>query len=170
MKLIPKAQAQKSKEKKPKKRANLSRASAQEKRPDQISTSQRIASSLAAILTDEDLADVAAVYRDGLKATQRIWHENAWTDDKGRLRGKWVEVPDYKVRKSCADMIAAYKEGLPVQRQAILVQKFESMEQTRERVSQSPEMLKAIGNLQKGGVRVEAGGVVIDGEFTVQDD
>lgn len=165
MKLVPKLQ----KEKKPKKAEKSTRAPAQDdERCDRISKKQKVAETLANLLTDDDLANVAAVYRDGLTATQRIWQENAWTDDKGRLRGKWVEVPDYKTRKSCADMIAAYREGLPVQRQAILVQQFESMDQTRERVSHSPELLKAIGNLQKGGVEVETGGEIIDVETTVQ--
>jgi len=162
-KLVPKAHQEESQQK-PKKEASASRAPAQVEptRPDRISTAQKIAASLATILNDDDLLLVAAVYRDGLTATQRIWQDNVWTDEKGRLRGKWVEVPDYKTRKACADMIAAYKEGLPVQRQAILLQKFESMDQTRERVSHSPEMLKVIGNLSRSGVKVEAGGQVIE--------
>ena len=159
MKLLPKAQAvQKSN-----KMEKSARAPAQERnRHDRISKKERIAATLANLLTEDDIAAVVAVYRDGLKATQRFWQDNAWIDDKGRLRGKWVEVPDHKTRLACADMIAAYKEGLPVQRQAILVQKFESMDQTRERISHSPELLKAIGNLQKSGVAVEAGGKVIE--------
>jgi len=165
MKLIPKHQNQK----KPKKPAKSPRAGAHDdNHRGGPSKKQKVSETLANILNDGDLRRVAEVYREGLDATQRIWHENSWTDDKGRLRGKWVEVPDYKTRKACADMIAAYREGLPVQRQAILVQQFESMDQTRERVSHSPELLKAIGNLQKGGVVVEAGGEVIDVEMTVQ--
>lgn len=159
MKLIPKDSIPQ----KPKKVEKSPRAGAQDDmHRGGPSKKQKVAETLANILTDDDLANVAAVYRDGLTATQRIWQENVWTDDKGRLRGKWVEVPDYKTRKACADMIAAYREGLPVQRQAILVQQFESMDQTRERVSHSPELLKAIGNLSKTGVAVEAGGEIID--------
>ncbi len=152
MKLIPKHQ----KIKKPKKPAKPSRA--HETQP----VAHKIAASLSTMLNDDDLAEVVDVYRRGLKAKQRIWVENSWTDEKGRLKGRWEFVDDFRTQKGCADMIAAYKEGLPVQRQAILLQKFESMDQTRERVSHSPELLKAIGNLQKGGVSVEAGGQVID--------
>jgi hypothetical protein len=173
MKLIPKAQNQK----KPKKEGQSSRArsregsalnSEAEKSPEKSSIPQRIASSLANILTDDDLAEVVDVYRRGLRAKQRIWVENAFTDDRGRLRGRWEFVDDFRVQKACADMIAAYKEGLPVQRQAILVQKFETMDETRERIANSPELLKAIGNLSKSGIQVEACGQVIDVEMTVQ--
>ena len=158
-KLVPKAQQQL----KPKKEGNPSRASAQEPaRPDRVSIPQKIIASLATILTDDDLLEVAEVYRRGLRAKQRIWVDNAWTDEKGRLRGEWREVDDFRTQKACADMIAAYKEGLPVQRQAILVQKFESIDETRERVSHSPEMLKVIANLSRNGVQVEASGQVID--------
>lgn len=166
-KLIPKAQQLPE----PKKERNRSRAPAQEPvRPDRVSIPQKIIASLATILTDDDLLEVAEVYRRGLRAKQRIWVDNAWTDEKGRLRGEWREVDDFRTQKACADMIAAYKEGLPVQRQAILVQKFESIDETRARVSESPEMLKVIGNLSKLGVAVISGGEEIEIETeTVQE-
>jgi hypothetical protein len=157
-KLIPKSFEPKNEEPTP--RAGAQEPQATKTRP--LSVKEKIAIGLANILTDEDIQKVVEVYRDGLKATQRIWQENTHRDEKGRLRGSWVEVPDWKTRKACADMIAAYKEGLPVQRQAILVQKFESMEETKERVTQSPEMLKVIAGLAASGVQVETGGQVID--------
>lgn len=169
MKLIPKHQKTK-----PNKLGSASRARAcarsrEGSQPAGDSIPQKIAASLATFLTEADLADVVAVYRAGLRATQRIWVEDGTVDERGRRRGHWEHHPDHRTRIACADMIAAYKEGLPVQRQAILVQKFETMDQTRERVAQSPELLKAIGNLTSGGVQVEASGQVIDVGMTVQE-
>lgn len=162
MKLIPKHQKTKPNKSESPTRARACARSREDSKPARNSIPQQIAASLANFLTEEDLADVVAVYRAGLRATQRVWIAEEAVDERGRRRGHWEHHPDFRTRLACADMIAAYKEGLPVQRQAILVQQFESMDQTRERVSHSPELLKAIGNLQKGGVAVEAGGEVIE--------
>ena len=59
-------------------------------------------------------------------------------------------------------MIAAYKEGLPVQRQVVLTKAFESAEETIKKIKDSPELLKAIQALQGGGLALEAGGEIID--------
>jgi hypothetical protein len=59
-------------------------------------------------------------------------------------------------------MIAAYKEGLPVQRQVVLTKAFESVEATIKKIKGSPEMMKALMALQASGMTVEAGGEIID--------
>ena len=80
----------------------------------------------------------------------------------GRARGHWEVIPDFKTRIAAANMIAAYKEGLPVQRQVVLTKAFESAEETIKKIKDSPELLKAIQTLQGGGLSLEADGEMID--------
>jgi len=129
---------------------------------------RQIAATLAEKLTDDDLDKVVVVYREGLEATTKIWKEARGRHPDGRLiRGHWEFLPDWRTRKACADMIAAYREGLPVQRQQILVGKFRDIEQTRAVVGSSPEALKAISGLRAAGLAVEHDGQVLEGEFEV---
>ena len=170
-KLKPISKSPKSQETKKTEVMCLARARSREgPKPAANSIPQRVAASLTGILTDEDLADVAAVYREGLKATQRIWVEDATVDERGRRMGRWEHHPDYRVRKACADMIAAYKEGLPVQRQQVLIEKFESTGEKMERYRQSPEMMNVLKALSGLGMQLEVGGEVMKRDVTpVQD-
>lgn len=126
-----------------------------------------VAKQLCQILTDEDLESVAEVFRESLTATRRFWHSRG-KDAKGKEQGEWVIEPDYKTRLSAAQAIAANKEGLPIQRQVTLQAKFHSMDETKARLSSSPEMLKALAGLRSAGFEVVSDGQVIDVETVVQ--
>ena len=117
---------------------------------------------LMEILTDEDLRSVAEVYRGALHANQRHWVDEGKDPKTGRARGHWEVIPDFKTRIAAANMIAAYKEGLPVQRQVVLTKAFESADETIKKIKDSPELLKAIQALQGSGLALEAGGEIID--------
>ena len=117
---------------------------------------------LMEILTDEDLRSVAEVYRGALHANQRHWVDEGKDPKTGRARGHWEVIPDFKTRIAAANMIAAYKEGLPVQRQMVLTKAFESVEETIKKIKDSPELTKAIQALQGSGLALEAGGEIID--------
>ena len=129
-----------------------------ENRPTKVSVIQ----TLMEILTDEDLQSVAEVYRGALHANQRHWVDEGKDPKSGRARGHWEIIPDFKTRIAAANMIAAYKEGLPVQRQMVLTKAFESAEETIKKIKDSPELTKAIQTLQGGGLALEAGGEIID--------
>lgn len=60
------------------------------------------------------LDDLIAAFGDGLKATVRYWDKEAEADD-GSL-GKWILVPDFKVRLAAANSIMAHLVGEPVKR------------------------------------------------------
>ena len=122
----------------------------------------RVIQTLMEILTDEDLRSVAEVYRGALHANQRHWVDEGKDPKTGRARGHWEVIPDFKTRIAAANMIAAYKEGLPVQRQVVLTKAFESAEDTIKKIKGSPELLKAIQALQGSGLALEAGGETID--------
>ena len=130
-------------------------------REDRKSLVEKIAANLADVLTEEDLERVAKVYRDALGAKQRFWIEEG-KDESGKSIGHWEWQDDHKTRIQAANMIAAYKEGLPVQRQMVLTKAFESAEETIKKIKDSPELLKALQMLQGGGLSLEAGGEVID--------
>ena len=121
------------------------------------------------ILTDEDLQSVAEVYRGALHANQRHWVDEGKDPKSGRARGHWEVIPDFKTRIAAANMIAAYKEGLPVQRQVVLTKAFESVEETIKKIKGSPEMMKVLMSLQASGIAVESGFKVIDIEAAVQE-
>ena len=135
-----------------------------ENRPTKVSVIQ----TLMEILTDEDLQSVAEVYRGALHANQRHWVDEGKDPKSGRARGHWEIIPDFKTRIAAANMIAAYKEGLPVQRQVVLAKAFQSAEETIKRIRQSPELVRAIKNLTVAGVEVEAEGELIHIETDVQ--
>ena len=130
-------------------------------REDRKTLFEKIAASLADVLTDEDLERVANVYRDALGAKQRFWIDEG-KDEFGKSIGHWEWQDDHKTRIQAANMIAAYKEGLPVQRQVVLTKAFESADETIKKIKDSPELLKAIQTLQGGGLALEAGGEIID--------
>ena len=130
-------------------------------REDRKTLFEKIAASLADVLTDEDLERVANVYRDALGAKQRFWIDEG-KDEFGKSIGHWEWQDDHKTRIQAANMIAAYKEGLPVQRQVVLTKAFESADETIKKIKDSPELLKAIQALQGSGLALEAGGEIID--------
>ena len=130
-------------------------------REDRKSLVEKIAANLADVLTEEDLERVAKVYRDALGAKQRFWIDEG-KDEFGRSIGHWEWQDDHKTRIQAANMIAAYKEGLPVQRQVVLTKAFESADEMLAKIKASPEALKAIQTLQGGGISLEAGGEIID--------
>ena len=130
-------------------------------REDRKSLVEKIAANLADVLTEEDLERVAKVYRDALGAKQRFWIDEG-KDEFGKSIGHWEWQDDHKTRIQAANMIAAYKEGLPVQRQVVLTKAFESAEETIKKIKDSPELIKAIQALQGSGLALEAGGEIID--------
>lgn len=123
---------------------------------------------LMEILTDEDLQSVAQVYRGALRANQRHWVDEGKDPETGRARGHWEVIPDFKTRIAAANMIAAYKEGLPVQRQVVLKKAFTSADETIKKIKGSPELMRAFEAMKSGGLQIEAGGEVIDVETLFQ--
>lgn len=119
----------------------------------------RKAAILADLITEEDLEADARVIRDATNAMLHVYDGVTKT---------LIEKPDHKTRLAATTLRRAYHEGKPVERQAIIVQKFESMDETRERIANSPELLKIIGNLQKAGVTVKAGGEIIEADALIQ--
>ena len=117
-----------------------------DKKPSRATSVSKVIQTLMEILTDEDLKCVAEVYRGALRANQRHWVDEGRDPKTGRARGHWEIIPDFKTRIAAANMIAAYKEGLPVQRQVVLAKAFQSAEETIK-IRQCPELIEAIKGL-----------------------
>ena len=113
----------------------------------------KVIQTLMEILTDEDLRSVAEVYRGALHANQRHWVDEGKDPKTGRARGHWEVIPDFKTRIAAANMIAAYKEGLPVQRQVVLTKAFESAEETIKKIKARPSCLKPSRRFKEAGSR-----------------
>ena len=73
--------------------------------------------SLLDSLTSEDIQAVGRVYREAMNATHRYWRDDGKNPKTGRAMGKWIIEADHKTRLAAANMVAAYREGLPVQKQ-----------------------------------------------------
>lgn len=76
----------------------------------------QVIKTLLSCLNDEDLSAVVRVYREAMVAERRFWIDEG-KDENGRAKGRWEIEADHKTRISAANMVAAYMEGLPVQRQ-----------------------------------------------------
>lgn len=91
-----------------KKGASLARARAY--RPTWLESDvkkSKVLKSLFDALGSADIEAVVRVWREAMNATKRMWDINA---------KKLVEFPDHRTRLLAANMVAAYMEGLPVER------------------------------------------------------
>ena len=101
------------------------------------------AACLADLMTDQDREDNMRVLREAKNANHHIYDKDA---------GGLVEKPDHKTRLAAATLNLAYDEGLPVQRQVVITQNFESAEEAIKKIKESPELLKAIQDVFKQAV------------------
>jgi hypothetical protein len=117
----------------------------------------KIIRTLLDALTDEDLDRVARVYREAMDAETWVWVDEGNDEKTGRAKGHRQFLPDHKTRIAAANMVAAYKEGLPVQRQVRLDGKFSELSDVVERFKQSPAGQRYM-RLIAGGEVQESGG------------
>jgi hypothetical protein len=117
----------------------------------------RVVRTLLDSITDHDLDAVARVYREAMNATHRYWRDDGKDPKTGRAKGEWVIEPDHKTRLAAANMVAAYKEGLPVQRQIHLGANFTELKDVVARFKQSPAGQRYL-RLIAGGEVQESGG------------
>jgi hypothetical protein len=106
--------------------------------------------SLLDSLNADDIDAVARVYREAMLATHRYWSDEGKDPKTGRAKGKWVIEPDHKTRITAANMVAAYSEGLPIQRQVQLNANFKDLSEDLRALKGSPEamrMLRSLGGL-----------------------
>lgn len=87
------------------------------------------------MLTDQDLEGAVDVIRQGLKANKRHWDGVA---------KQMVDEPDMKVRMDAAKTVLSYKEGMPVQRQVVVSETFESLREALAAAEHSPEARRLI--------------------------
>jgi len=78
------------------------------------------------------------------------------------------KMEDHSLQMSAANVIAAYREGLPVQRQVVLTAKFQGVDETMDRIRSSPAALAALRGFQSAGAEVVLDGEVIDVDAVVQ--
>jgi hypothetical protein len=117
--------------------ARGSRAQVQE-HPPKYATKVRmpkIVRTLLSAIDEDDIDKVARVWREAMDATTMTYDLPSKT---------WVERPDHNTRIKAANMVAAYKEGLPVQRQIQLQGNIEDLNATLERIQSSPEAARAM--------------------------
>jgi hypothetical protein len=103
--------------------------------PESTLPRRKIAKRLHEILTDEDLSEAVSAIRQSLKAKKSSWDGVA---------KKMVVAPDYKIQIDAAKTILAYREGMPIQRQVVVSEAFESLRDAIIAAEHSPEARKLI--------------------------
>ena len=87
--------------------------------------------------------DAIAALREGLKATRRFWD---------KASGMFQEEPDYAARTRAAELVLAYAEGRPIERQVKLSGDFSSYSDKLAKLVATPSGLKqaiALGLVEK---------------------
>jgi hypothetical protein len=131
------------------KRKSLARARAHEEDISQksVKTARMIGSLLEAIDAN-DIQAIARVWREAMNADRRYWVDKGKNPKTGRAMGYWASEPDHKTRIAAANMMAAYTEGLPIQREVQLNANVDDLQQTIDNLKHSPagqKMLEAMG-------------------------
>ena len=86
----------------------------------------------SALIPPDLRAGAIDALRDGLKATRRYWSKE---------QKDFVEEPDYGVRVKTAELVLAYAEGRPVERQVRLSGDFKGFNEKLEQLCATPEGL-----------------------------
>ena len=151
--------------KKPKKTAG-SRASARVREEPPVTTLEskklpKVLRTLLDAITDDDVDMVVKVWREAMVATRSFWRESGRDPETKKSIGEWVTEPDHRTRLEASKLVAAYKEGLPIQRQAHFHGTFEDLGQALGKLASSPEGARALASLGEPEI--------IDIESTVQE-
>lgn len=96
---------------------------------------RKLGKRLSELLDDGDLELAVETIRGGLKANKSHWDGVA---------KQMVIEPDFKIRMDAAKTVLAYKEGMPVQRQVVIAESFESLREAIAAATHSPEALRLI--------------------------
>lgn len=102
---------------------------------------------LLSLLTDDDLRRAVEVQREAMDATSRMWD---------MIEKQWVILPDHKTRTAASALILAYREGLPVARQAIIKGEFDDAGAQVERAMRSPELRRHLQAMLDRSTAIEA--------------
>jgi hypothetical protein len=98
-------------------------------------------------MDEDDIAQVVRVWREAMNATHRYWRDEGKDPKTGRAKGCWITEPDHKTRIAAANIFAAYKEGLPIQRQVNFNMGHEELRDVIEKAKKSPAALEALRGL-----------------------
>jgi hypothetical protein len=119
-------------------------------------------------INDDDLDQVARVYREAMNAERRYWRDDGENAETGQAKGVWVIEPDHKTRIAAANMVAAYKEGLPVQRQIRLDAHFDELSDVVERFKRSPAAQDFIQRMAAGQVQKSGGEKLVENARVIE--
>lgn len=95
-------------------------------------------------LTNDDIIRVAEVYREAMHAERQFWVDQG-RSKTGHALGYWQKEPDHKTRIAAANMVAAYRDGLPIARQLALQGTFEELGILLESMRSSGEAARLLG-------------------------
>lgn len=98
----------------------------------------KVMKSLLDSITDDDIDRVARAWREAMGATTKTYDIVA---------KKFVEQPDHNTRMKAGQLIAAYREGLPVQRQITLAGKFKDLGEMLGQLRDSPQGQQLLAEL-----------------------
>lgn len=99
----------------------------------------KVMKSLLDSITDDDIDRVARAWREAMGATTKTYDIVA---------KKFVEQPDHNTRMKAGQLIAAYREGLPVQRQITLAGKFKDLSEMLGQLKGSPQGQQLLAELE----------------------
>lgn len=106
---------------------------------DRSTPGTRIVKRIADLLTSEDLEGAVQVWRDGMEAQRLVW--------SAKLK-MYVEAgPDWDTRRECSELIVAYMEGRPMERQLNLNGSFLELGELLRTVRLSGEARRLIPGL-----------------------
>lgn len=95
---------------------------------------QALVKKLGELLTSNDLENAVEVWRDGLKAVRMVWNNK---------RGEYLEAgPDWQIRRDMSELIAAYMEGKPMERQMSISGSFAELGEMINEMRLSNEALR----------------------------
>lgn len=106
---------------------------------DGATPAKRVIKRIADLLTSDDLEAAVQVWREGMEATRLVW--------SAKLK-MYVEAgPDWDTRRECSELIVAYMEGRPMERQLNLNGSFMELGDLLRSVRLSGEALRLIPGL-----------------------
>lgn len=121
---------------KPAKPAGKSRAREGVEPPPDGPDNQALLVKLGQLLNSDDLRAAVECWRDGLKAMRMVWNNKL---------GQYIEAgPDWQIRRDMSELIAAYMEGKPMERQMSISGSFEELGDMLQTLNASAEAVRLL--------------------------
>ncbi len=89
---------------------------------------------LAELLTADDLEAAVKVWREGMLAVKMVWN--------AKLQAYIDGGPDWQIRRDMSELVAAYMEGRPMERQMVASGSFQELAELLNEMRTSGEAMR----------------------------